>query len=398
MSNVIEEFVIKFLTDSKEAKKGAKEIDKLLDDVGKKQVKRATSNAKIENKAHSTMLAKKLKAEATYGRDSKLQADKARKAWERREKINSLMPTNKLSGKSAQTSAGVFEKSFANQAKESAKLSELDRKRWIDKQKRRASNARKKEDDRRKEEDSYRKSLNNRLKDFKASKQKERKFSESINKEAERIRGTAGYKLADRMGEGSKYDKEIQSLVDKRNIRGLQDMRKEMSDVNKNMTRYRRNLRKTNIAQKGLTDSTRNMIRSYASLYAIFEGTGAIKRVGMDFQGMEASMLAASGSTEAAAKDMMFINGLVDEMGLSLKDTTDAFVKFKFAAKGKISQKEQEDLFTGLSMFGTSMKVGTEDMKRAQRALTQIMSKGQVMAEELCHCFKTTFGSFQWKH
>ncbi len=98
-------------------------------------------------------------------------------------------------------------------------------------------------------------------------------------------------------------------------------------------------------------------------------------------------MLAASGSSEAAAKDMMFINGIVDEMGLSLKDTTDAFVKFKFAAKGKISQEDQESLFTGLSMFGTSMKVGNEDMKRAQRALTQIMSKGQVMAEELCYCF-----------
>lgn len=372
MSNIIEEFVIKFLTDSKEAKKGANDLDKFLESVGKKQAKRTVNSNKVETKAHQTMLAKKLKAEATYGRDSKLQADKARKAWERREKINSLLPNNKLSGKSAQGSASVFEKSFKEEATKSKKLSEMERKRWIDKQKRRASNARQREEDRRKEEDSYRQSLNNRLKDFKASKQKERKFSESINKQAERIRGTAGYKLADRMGEGEKYDQRLQSLVDKRDIRGLQDMRKEMSDVNKNMTLYRRNLRKTNIAQKGLTDSTRNMIRSYASLYAIFEGTGAIKRVGQDFQGMEASMLAASGSSEAAAKDMMFINGIVDEMGLSLKDTTDAFVKFKFASKGKISQTEQEDLFTGLSMFGTALKVDDESMKRSQKALIQI--------------------------
>lgn len=372
MSNIIEEFVIKFLTDSKEAKKGAQEIDKLLDGIGKKQVKRATTNAKVENKAHKTMLAKKLKDEATYGRDSKIQAEKARKAWERREKISSLMPNNQLSNKSAQSSASVFEKSFKEEAKQSAKLSEMERKRWVDKQKRRAALKRQREDDRRKEEDSYRQSLNKRLQAFKASKQKERKFSEAMDKQADMIRRTAGFKLAGRMGESGKYDKEIQRLVDNKDLEGLRKLRYEMTNVRENMTRYRKSLRKTNIAQKGLTDSTRNMIRSYASLYAIFEGTTAIKRVGQDFQGMEASMLAASGSSEAAAKDMMFINGIVDEMGLSLKDTTDAFVKFKFASKGKISQTEQEDLFTGLSMFGTALKVDDESMKRSQKALIQI--------------------------
>ena len=156
MSNIIEEFVIKFLTDSKEAKKGANDLDKFLDSVGKKQAKRTAVNAKAENKAHKTMLAKKLKDEATYGRDSKIQAEKARKAWERREKISSLMPNNKLSNKSAQSSASVFEKSFKEEAKQSAKLSEMERKRWVDKQKRRAANRRQREDDRRKDEASYR--------------------------------------------------------------------------------------------------------------------------------------------------------------------------------------------------------------------------------------------------
>ena len=48
---------------------------------------------------------------------------------------------------------------------------------------------------------------------------------------------------------------------------------------------------------------------------------------------------------------MIFLNGIVDQMGLSLGDTTDAWVKFKFAAKGKITQGEQESLFESLSMF-----------------------------------------------
>ena len=130
--------------------------------------------------------------------------------------------------------------------------------------------------------------------------------------------------------------------------------------------------RKLNVAQKGLVDSSRNMIRSYASVFALFQGTVAIKRVGQEFEGMRSSMLAASGSAPAAAKDMQFVNDISQEMGLNLKDTTDAFVKFKFAAKGKMDNSEIEDLFQSVSMFGTALKVAPQDMKRAQRALSQI--------------------------
>ena len=376
MSNIIEEFVIKFLTDSKEAKKGAQEIDKLLDSVGKKQVKRATTNAKVENKAHKTMLAKKLKDEATYGRDSRIQAEKARKAWERREKIKSIMPNNQLANKSAQGSASVFEKSFKEEAKQSEKLSEMERKRWVDKQKRRAANRRQREDDRRQEEDSYRKSLNNRLKAFKASKQKERKLTEDIDKQAAMIRRTAGFKLAGRMGESGKYDSEIQRLVDKKDLAGLRNLRYEMSDVRENMTRYRKSLRKTNIAQKGLTDSTRNMIRSYASLYAIFEGTTAIKRVGMDFQSMRASMLAASTDQEDAAKKLKFVEENAYRLGVNLREATRAYMQLSIAGKDVLSDTQIKELFVSTLEVSTALGMSIDDTKGTFRSFVQMLSKG----------------------
>ena len=175
----------------------------------------------------------------------------------------------------------------------------------------------------------------------------------------------------------AKYDRDFKNA---RDINEIKDVAREVRRASRDMTRSMNGLA---FAQNGLRDSTRNMIRSYISLFALFEGTRAIKNVGMDFQSMESSMLAAAGSTSAAIKDVKFIDSIVNEMGLSLKDTTDAWVKFKFAAQGKISQKEQEDIFTSLSMFGTSLKVGTEDMKRSQRAIIQMMSKGKLMAEEL---------------
>ncbi len=365
MSNIIEEFVIKFLTDSKEAQKGADDLDELLESVGKKQAKRTSTNNKVENKAHKTMLAKKLKDEATYGRDSKIQAEKARKAWERREKINSLMPNNKLANKSAQGSASVFEKSFKEEATQSKKLSEMERKRWVDKQKRRATLKRQREDDRRKEEDSLRESLHKRAKALK-------KHNKAVQSQADRIRGSAGFKLAGRMGESDKYEREIQSLVDKKDLQGLKDLRTKMSDTRENMTRYRKGLRKTNIAQKGLTDSTRNMIRSYASLYAIFEGTGAIKRVGMDFQSMRASMLAASTDHEDAAKKLKFVEENAYRLGVNLKEATRAYMQLSIAGKDVLSDNQIKELFVSTLEVSTALGMSLDDTKGTFRAFVQI--------------------------
>ena len=176
----------------------------------------------------------------------------------------------------------------------------------------------------------------------------------------------------------AQYQQKLKQQINMGSAEGIKEVAAQMRTSTREM---KRSLRSLAVVQNGLNDSTRNMVRSYVSLFALFEGTTAIKRVGQQFQGYEAAMLAASGSVEASKKDMIFLNGIVDQMGLSLGDTTDAWVKFKFAAKGKITQGEQESLFESLSMFGTALKVGSEDMKRAQRGLIQMMSKGQIMAK-----------------
>lgn len=194
-----------------------------------------------------------------------------------------------------------------------------------------------------------------------------------IDNQMARIQGTAWYnKFKSSGGDTHGFEKDLRSAMKDGDAAKVTNLTNKMKRLTAEQDRYNRSLKKTNIVQRGVADSTRNMIRSYASLYALFEGTVAIKRIGQDYQGLEASMLAAAGSTDAAAKDFEFINGMVDQMGLSLKDTTDAWVKFKFAAKGKISQEQQEDVFTGLSMFGTALKVDSESMKRSQKALIQI--------------------------
>lgn len=186
------------------------------------------------------------------------------------------------------------------------------------------------------------------------------------------IKRGSGYQGLREKGKLGDFDKRIDKAVINRDVEGLKDLRTAISRTNRAMGKLTRTQVGLHTVQNGLTDSTRNMIRTYASVFALFQGTVAIKRIGQEFQGMNAAMLAVNGTAEAAAVDMQFLDNMVNEMGLNLKNTTDAYVKFKFAAKGKIPQTEIEDLFTSLSMFGTSLKVLPVDMQRAQRAIAQI--------------------------
>ncbi len=147
------------------------------------------------------------------------------------------------------------------------------------------------------------------------------------------------------------------------------------NDIREQIDLQRRNrmqIQKTNIAMQGLNDSTRHMIRSYASLYAVFEATYAINRTGQEFEAMNSAMLAATGTSEMAADEVAFLDKMTSRLGLSLLDTSDAYTKFLFSSKGKLDQNQTRELFTGLSELGTTLGVSKERMKLSMNAITQI--------------------------
>ncbi len=311
--NMIEQFFIDIDLNTKGVGRQAKEIDKMLDSMGMKAGRRAQSIARVQTKANSTLLADILKKEDIKARQ-----------------------TEKLSAKASSAQMKQHVQKMTAQDVELKKMKEFYR------QQEKLAKA--------------------------AARQKE-----VLAAKMSRFQSTAYYQNLKASGANmSSYDNRFHDAAKMGNAAAMSTLASEMRSVNRETKSLKRNMMGLNVVQGGLQDSTRNMIRSYASLFALFEGTVAIKRIGVEYEGMNAAMLAASGSTEAAANDMVFLNGMVDKMGLNLKNTTDAWVKFKFAAKGKISQEQQEDIFTGLSMFGTSLKVGDEDMKRSQRAIIQI--------------------------
>lgn len=133
--------------------------------------------------------------------------------------------------------------------------------------------------------------------------------------------------------------------------------------------------RKANIAYQGLNDSTRNLIRSYVSMFAVLEATTSINRVGQRFESMNSAMLAATGTSELAQQEIEFLDKMTSRLGLSLLDASDAYSKFLFASKGKLDTEQTRELFEGLSELGTTLSVSKERMKLSMNAITQISGK-----------------------
>ena len=372
--NYVEEFFISIGFDTAKVKKESKEIDKILDGIVKKKRSTVSDEVKLKRKLH-----KQNKASETDNFKHFLNLENAkRKALNKTQEARRKQAVGNLtagSGNRITSKNTMFSPLKEVKVVEKVK-DDSQRKRFIRRKKHRAELARQ----RIKEEDKAnlmaKKALQQRLTAYKAARKSQGIDKVGARKLHDKVQKSPAYMRASSEGTlGS-----VGTLMDKAAMSGnIDELRRLQHQLRKTTVATR----KLNVAQKGLVDSTRNMIRSYASVFAMFQGTIAIKRIGQDFQGMSASMLAASGSSQAAAKDFQFVNDMSQEMGLNLRDTTDAFVKFKFAAKGKMDDNQIQDILRSINMFGTALKIGSEDQKRAMRALQQMMSKGKIMAEEL---------------
>lgn len=96
------------------------------------------------------------------------------------------------------------------------------------------------------------------------------------------------------------------------------------------------------------------------------------------------TMEVASGSTQAAADDLIFINDIAARLGTNLAASRDAFSKFAVASDiAGVSGTQTREIFESVATAMSVLGRGAEDQKLAFLALEQMMSKGVISAEEL---------------
>ena len=162
-----------------------------------------------------------------------------------------------------------------------------------------------------------------------------------------------------------RFEKIRSKFVETGNMSGFKPLTADMRDFNREM-------KGLSTIQNGLTDSTRNMNRSYASFFAVFEGTRAINRVGQDFEAMRASMLTASEGQEDAAKKLDFVRKQAKRLGVDLVAASKAYLQLNIAANNVITQAQTDELFIASMEAATAFGMSLDDTKGTFRAFIQI--------------------------
>lgn len=140
-----------------------------------------------------------------------------------------------------------------------------------------------------------------------------------------------------------------------------------------------KSMSKMQFTTKALSDSMRNMARSYLSVFAVVGGAGVMFSMGQELTALRASLLASTGDAESAAEAFDFISQTSQAMGLNMQTATRSFAQMGVAAKmAGMSGNDTKEIFLGMSEAAAAFQMSTVDQERAFRALTQMMNKGQV--------------------
>lgn len=162
-------------------------------------------------------------------------------------------------------------------------------------------------------------------------------------------------------------------------------------------TRWRFILTGENRTDRAFRGLDRNLQRSQrlfqqfsGALGATFGAAGvglavrSIARAGVEIQRMERTFRASTDSSRAARQELNFVRREADRLGLELRSTADQYAKLTAASRGtRLEGEATRELFTAAAEAGRVLGLSVDQQTGIFRAFEQMISKGNVQAEEL---------------
>lgn len=153
----------------------------------------------------------------------------------------------------------------------------------------------------------------------------------------------------------------------------------------------------TKLAFQSVSRNIDKVTKQGASLRRVFSSTftqsigggAAIASAGLvnlrlQFDQIQKTLDFATGSTEAGADAFRFASGEARRLGLDLRATAKSYAQFAAAAKGTNLEGAMSDkVFRSVAQAAAVLQLSADDTRGALRALEQMISKGNVQAEEL---------------
>ena len=169
------------------------------------------------------------------------------------------------------------------------------------------------------------------------------------------------------------------------NIKALKDQLKLAEDELKKFSDDTvNNNKKVQNSFSGATDGINNLVIGYLSLNAAIQAVGASFDRALKLDAINSALTAVLGSSEAAAAQFQQLSQFADQYGLNLVAVGEAYKNFAAAAVSANVPLEQTNyIFESVAKAASVLKLSNDDLKGSLNALSQMISKGTVSAEEL---------------
>lgn len=194
--------------------------------------------------------------------------------------------------------------------------------------------------------------------------------------------------LSQRMAQTAQAVAMEQSLRDISAAAGL--TRSEVQSLGRQMGLSAEQIKKVADANNQASQSSHllgNVMRglgAYFSISAVINFAGAVKDAGMAMDSLERSFSAIAGGRTGAAQELAFLRIEAERLGQSFYDLAPQFKNISAAARGTSLEGETiRKVFSSVGGAATALGISVADTEGILLALSQMISKGTVQAEEL---------------
>lgn len=123
---------------------------------------------------------------------------------------------------------------------------------------------------------------------------------------------------------------------------------------------------------------------AYLSFQTAMKVAGDSVTAALDLSRLDRGFAAIAGGAQAGAREMEFVRGVADRLGLDLRKTADDYLKLAAAAKGtSLEGRQSRDVFVAISEASRVLGLDSMRTSMALNAVQQMISKGVASAEEL---------------
>ena len=117
---------------------------------------------------------------------------------------------------------------------------------------------------------------------------------------------------------------------------------------------------------------------------AVAAVTRQVVDAGLQVERWGLGLKAVAGDTSAAAKEIDFLRGEAERLGLEFTTLADNYTLFAAASKGTaIEGRKTREIFVAVAESAAVLRLESESVRGVMLALTQMVSKGAISAEEL---------------